>query len=251
MIVIPSTPLMALGMCATGILRGVGDARRAMYVTLFSAVATAILDPILIFWLDLGLDGAAISTVLSRFVMLVVGWYGARTVHNLLAFPTRARLVAAAKAVLRHRHSRSPHAARDADRQRLCDGRGGALRRRCGGRHGGDRALGAGRLRGPVRRVRRDRPDPRAKSRCPEIRPHLLDRARRPRLHCDLCADCVGADGAVRRTVSPTCSAPTLWPAKSSSSSAISSPAAIYSTARCSSPAPPSTISAIPAIRPY
>lgn len=97
MIVIPSTPIMALGMCATGILRGIGDARRAMYVTLFSAVATAILDPILIFWFDLGLDGAAISTVLSRFVMLAVGWHGARNVHNLLAFPTRARLAAATK----------------------------------------------------------------------------------------------------------------------------------------------------------
>jgi Na+-driven multidrug efflux pump len=95
MIVIPSTPLMALGMCATGILRGAGDARRAMYVTLFSAIATAILDPILIFVFNLGLDGAAISTVLSRVVMLATGWYGSRIVHNLLAFPTRERLRAA------------------------------------------------------------------------------------------------------------------------------------------------------------
>ena len=35
-IVLPSTPIVALGMCTTGILRGVGDARRAMYVTLGS-----------------------------------------------------------------------------------------------------------------------------------------------------------------------------------------------------------------------
>lgn len=96
-IVIPSTPLMALGMCATGILRGTGDARRAMYVTLFSAVATAILDPILIFGFGLGLDGAAISTVLSRIVMLAVGWHGAQIVHGLLAFPTRQRLRAAVR----------------------------------------------------------------------------------------------------------------------------------------------------------
>jgi len=95
-IVIPSTPLMALGMCATGILRGAGDARRSMYVTLFSAVATAILDPILIFGLNLGLDGAAISTVLSRVVMLAVGWHGSQIVHGLLAFPTAGRLRAAA-----------------------------------------------------------------------------------------------------------------------------------------------------------
>lgn len=93
-IVIPSTPIMALGMCATGILRGVGDARRSMYVTLFAAVATAILDPLLIFGMNLGLDGAAISTVLSRVVMLAVGFHGAQTVHGLLSLPTRQRLAA-------------------------------------------------------------------------------------------------------------------------------------------------------------
>lgn len=96
-IVIPSTPIMALGMCATGILRGLGDARRSMYVTLLSAVATAILDPLLIFGLHLGLEGAAISTVLSRFVMLAVGWYGVHHVHRLVALPTRERLRAATR----------------------------------------------------------------------------------------------------------------------------------------------------------
>lgn len=95
-IVIPSTPLMALGMCATGILRGAGDARRAMYVTLSAGIATAILDPLLIFGLKLGLDGAAISTVLSRVVMLTVGLWGSHKVHKLLTVPDRARLRSAA-----------------------------------------------------------------------------------------------------------------------------------------------------------
>jgi putative MATE family efflux protein len=95
-IVIPSTPIMALGMCTTGILRGAGDAKRSMYVTLSAGVATAILDPLLIFGLNLGLDGAAISTVLSRFVMLAVGWWGARNVHRLLTMPDGARLRSAA-----------------------------------------------------------------------------------------------------------------------------------------------------------
>ena len=54
-IVVPSTPILALAMCTTGILRGVGDARRSMYVTLAGALAAAILDPIFIFLLDLGL----------------------------------------------------------------------------------------------------------------------------------------------------------------------------------------------------
>jgi hypothetical protein len=40
-----------------------------MNVTLFAALATAVMDPILIFGLHLGLPGAAISTVLSRCVL--------------------------------------------------------------------------------------------------------------------------------------------------------------------------------------
>jgi putative MATE family efflux protein len=90
-----STPLLALGMCTTGILRGVGDAKRAMYVTLAAAIAAAIFDPILIFGLGLGIDGAAISTVLSRIVMLAVGIHGAHRVHHLIRLPDRERLAAA------------------------------------------------------------------------------------------------------------------------------------------------------------
>jgi len=96
-IVIPSSPIMALGMCTTGILRGVGDARRAMYVTLSGGIAAAILDPLLIFGLDLGITGAAITTVISRVVILAVGLHGAHVVHRLIRMPDRARLVAATR----------------------------------------------------------------------------------------------------------------------------------------------------------
>lgn len=96
-IVIPSSPIVAMGMCATGIMRGAGDARRAMYVTLAGGVAAAVLDPLFIFGFGLGLDGAAISTVLSRMVLLAVGIHGAHRVHRLMALPDGARLVAAAR----------------------------------------------------------------------------------------------------------------------------------------------------------
>lgn len=96
-IVIPSSPIVAMGMCATGIMRGAGDARRAMYVTLAGGVAAAVLDPLFIFGFGLGLDGAAISTVLSRIVLLAVGIHGAHRVHRLMALPDRARLAAAAR----------------------------------------------------------------------------------------------------------------------------------------------------------
>ncbi|MET0169909.1 MAG: MATE family efflux transporter [Aliihoeflea sp.] len=94
-IVMPSMPMVAVGMATTGIMRGVGDARRAMYVTLAGGIAAAILDPILIFGFGLGLDGAAISTVLSRALLLSVGLYGAHKVHRLMKMPDLAGFKAA------------------------------------------------------------------------------------------------------------------------------------------------------------
>jgi Na+-driven multidrug efflux pump len=84
----PSLPLLAVGMGCSGLLRCIGDARRAMNVTLFAAVATAAVDPILIFGLHLGLPGAAISTVVSRIVLATLGWMGAALRHKLVASPS-------------------------------------------------------------------------------------------------------------------------------------------------------------------
>ncbi len=87
-IVLPSLPVLGMGMTMAGLLRAAGDAKRAMYVTLIAGAATAILDPIFIFALDLGIHGAAISTVLSRFSLIIVGFYALIRVHNLLALPS-------------------------------------------------------------------------------------------------------------------------------------------------------------------
>lgn len=97
LMVLPSMPLMAVGMSAAGLLRAKGDARRSMYVTLFAAFATAILDPILIFGLKLGMDGAAIATNLSRLVLLGVGLYGVIRIHRMIAMPSASTLRQAAK----------------------------------------------------------------------------------------------------------------------------------------------------------
>jgi putative MATE family efflux protein len=83
-IVVPSMPVLGLGMALAGLLRAVGDARRAMYVTLAGGIASAALDPLFIFGLDLGVTGAAIATVLSRCVLAAVGWHGAARVHGLV-----------------------------------------------------------------------------------------------------------------------------------------------------------------------
>lgn len=91
-IVMPSAPLLGAGMCLGALLRALGDGKRSMYVTLGAGAATAVLDPLLIFGLGLGLDGAAIATVLARCVMLGIGLYGLLRVHKLFAWPSGAVL---------------------------------------------------------------------------------------------------------------------------------------------------------------
>ena len=91
-ITLPSTVLLGLGMACTALLRSVGDARRAMMITLVPAVVICILDPIFIFGLDLGLTGAAVVVLIARCVLLGVGLYGAVRVHKLLAPLQTARL---------------------------------------------------------------------------------------------------------------------------------------------------------------
>lgn len=108
MIALPSNILMALGMGYSGTLRAVGDARRAMYVTLSGGLVTVLLDPLLIFWAGLGTDGAAIATAVSRLCFALVGWWGAVRVHRMVAWPrlavairdTRLALAIAVPAVL-------------------------------------------------------------------------------------------------------------------------------------------------------
>ncbi len=87
-ITLPANVFMTLGMTMSGLLRAVGDARRAMYVTLSGAIVTAILDPALIFGLGLGVYGAAWATVASRLAFLLVGWQGSVLVHDIVARPS-------------------------------------------------------------------------------------------------------------------------------------------------------------------
>ena len=93
-ILVPSMAPLALGITSAGVLRSVGDARRAMNVTLTGAVINIILDPILIFGLGLGLEGAAIASVAARFGVMAVGLYGVIGVHHLMG-PPRLKMLRA------------------------------------------------------------------------------------------------------------------------------------------------------------
>lgn len=76
-----STPLF-LGLCGimfsngcSGILRGEGDMKRAMYATIISVILNAFLDPFLIYYLNLGVMGAALATIISSLVSASVILY--------------------------------------------------------------------------------------------------------------------------------------------------------------------------------
>ena len=68
-IIIPSLPVLLVGMIGGEILRAYGDAGRSMTATLVGAIVNAVLDPILIFGLDLELTGAALASVAARFAI--------------------------------------------------------------------------------------------------------------------------------------------------------------------------------------
>lgn len=96
--VLPSIPLLGFGMATSALLRSVGDGKRAMFVTLGAAFATATLDPLFIFVFGLGLDGAAIANICARVVMAGLGFYAVLKIHQLYAKPTQEVFQRGAKA---------------------------------------------------------------------------------------------------------------------------------------------------------
>lgn len=72
-IIIPSLPLLLMGMVGGAILRAHGDAKRAMMATVWGGLVNAVLDPILIFGLDLELTGAALASVAARVAIAFFG----------------------------------------------------------------------------------------------------------------------------------------------------------------------------------
>ncbi len=60
---------------ASGILRGEGDMKRAMYAMIVSVGLNTILDPIFIYVMNFGSAGAAIATVISSLVSTIVIMY--------------------------------------------------------------------------------------------------------------------------------------------------------------------------------
>ena len=79
---------MAVSLACSGTLRAYGYGKEAMYITLTSGLVLMVIDPILILYLEWGLDGAGIGLVLFRFCLMGLGLYFAVYRFNLVARPT-------------------------------------------------------------------------------------------------------------------------------------------------------------------
>jgi len=65
-ILLPSLPFLALAMSGGALLRALGSPKLSMMTMLLGALINVILDPLMIFYFDLGIEGAAIASVAAR-----------------------------------------------------------------------------------------------------------------------------------------------------------------------------------------
>ena len=99
-VLIPSQPLLMIGMIGAGVLRAHGDARRSMMVTVWGAIVLAALDPVLILWADLGLTGAALAGWGSRLAIAGMAIWPIWRHYGGFGTPDRRSVMAAAAPIL-------------------------------------------------------------------------------------------------------------------------------------------------------
>ncbi|RYH07608.1 MATE family efflux transporter [Tropicimonas sp. IMCC6043] len=78
-ILLPSMPLLMIGIVGSAALRSHGAGRLSMQVTLVAGVVNAALDPIFIFVFGWDLDGAAAASVVSRFALAATALWHLQT----------------------------------------------------------------------------------------------------------------------------------------------------------------------------
>ncbi|GMI64756.1 multi-drug and toxic compound extrusion [Hibiscus trionum] len=78
-------PAILLSLAAQGVFRGLKDTKTPLYAIIIGDSANILLDPILIFTLRLGVNGAAIAHVVSQYlIFLILIW---RLVENVVLLP--------------------------------------------------------------------------------------------------------------------------------------------------------------------
>ncbi|MEM8776534.1 MAG: MATE family efflux transporter, partial [Pseudomonadota bacterium] len=86
-IILPTTFLSGVAMTTVAVVRAYGDSARAMYPSLVGALVNGVLDPIFIFTLSMGLEGAAWATATARLATAVVALIPAIRVYQAFAIP--------------------------------------------------------------------------------------------------------------------------------------------------------------------
>ncbi len=99
-VMIPTLPLSAIGMSAMAVLRSLGDAPRAMNVTLAGAGVGLALEPFCIFMLKLGMMGSALAGLCARTAFAAVGLISVFAIHRMFARSSRAQLTADAATIM-------------------------------------------------------------------------------------------------------------------------------------------------------
>jgi len=92
LITTPFAVVMGMGMMLSNLLRAAGHGRQSMWVLLAGTGTVAVLDPIVIFVLDGGMEGIAWASGVGRLATLALGGWLVLRKHRLLAWPARAAL---------------------------------------------------------------------------------------------------------------------------------------------------------------
>jgi putative MATE family efflux protein len=80
----PGFIMLSCALSCSFSLRGLGDAKRAMYITLTAAIVTLVLDPIFIFGLHWGIQGAAAANAIADILAGIQGLNGLARTHKFL-----------------------------------------------------------------------------------------------------------------------------------------------------------------------
>lgn len=92
LITTPFTVVMGMGMMLSNLLRAAGHGRQSMWVLLAGTATVAVLDPLVIFVLDGGMEGVAWAGGIGRVATVALGAWLVFRKHRLAAWPAGAAL---------------------------------------------------------------------------------------------------------------------------------------------------------------
>lgn len=92
LITTPFAVVMGVGMMLSNLLRAAGHGRQSMWVLLAGTATVAVLDPVVIFVLDGGMEGIAWAGGVGRVATVALGSWLVFRKHRLVALPAKGAL---------------------------------------------------------------------------------------------------------------------------------------------------------------